>query len=241
MKFSLVSAVALAAGLVSVGSASAATVTVNAAANIYASGDSSTAAFSAGGVLPVAITLDPGTVSFQFDSVIAGLPVSGSSTGGATCVFEGSASSGDGNTCVNSATHVSAANGFGSFDFEGKSMVLVGTFVGDTKGSTPAGLSYTDAGANSTSSFSPELQQVFFIGDGRTSSSALQTFIVPTGAKTLYLGFADAYGFVGAPGAYDDNYGSVIASYTAAVPEPATYAMLLGGLALLAARRRQRN
>lgn len=241
MKFSSFSAMAFAAGLAATGAVSAATVTVDAQANIYAAGSSSTAGFSSGGLLPVAIDIDAGVVSFQFDSVLAGPPVDGSPTGGATCVYNGSASSGDGNTCVNSLTDLVAANGISSFYFSGKSMMLVGTFLGDIKGATPSGLSYTESGANSASSFSPGLQQVFFIGDGRSADNALQTFVVPTGAKTLYLGFADGYGFVGTPGAYGDNYGALIASYTPAVPEPATYAMLVAGLALMVARRSQRK
>lgn len=241
MKFTSISAMAATASLAAASAASAATATVDAQANIYAAGSSSTAGFSNGGLLPVAINIDAGVVSFQFDSVLAGPPVDGSPTGGVTCVYNGSASSGDGNTCVNSLTDLQSANGISSFYFSGKSMMLVGTFLGDIKGATPSGLSYTESEANSTSSFAPGLQQVFFIGDGRTTGNALQTFVVPTGAKTLYLGFADGYGFVGAPGAYGDNYGSLVASYTAAVPEPATYAMLTAGFALMVARRSKRN
>lgn len=57
--------------------------------------------------------------------------------------------------------------------------------------------------------FAPMLQQVFFIGDGRTSAGALQRFRVPVGATRLYLGYADAFGFLGPPGYYGDNYGSL--------------------------------
>lgn len=221
--------------------AAAQTVTIDAQANIYAGGSVDTSAFDQGGVLPVAINVGPGTLSFQFTSVTAGSPVDGSPTGGATCQYGGLASSGDGNICVNTRTDVSAANGFSSFVFEGKTMVLVGSFVGAVKGETPAGLSYTEAQANDFISLAPALQQVFFIGDGRSSDGGLQTFIVPTGATTLYLGFADAFGFVGAPGYYSDNYGSIVASYTAAVPEPTTWGLMAAGVGLLAAARRVRR
>ena len=49
--------------------------------------------------------------------------------------------------------------------------------------------------ANSNTSFSPLIGQQFFIGDGRPASNALQTFNVPRSATTLYLGFAESFGF----------------------------------------------
>jgi hypothetical protein len=59
---------------------------------------------------------------------------------------------------------------------------------------------------------SPLIQQTFFIGNGRTSSGAVQTFHVPAGATRLYLGFADAVSFVGTPCCYGDNSGSLTAT-----------------------------
>lgn len=222
-------------------SAASGTVNVSAQANIYAAGSASTAGFALGGVLPVALAVDA-AASFRFTSVAAGPSAVGSPTGGATCVFDGPASSGDGNTCVNGYTDVYAANGYSAFYFGGKTMPLVGLFVGATPGDTPAVTPTSDTEANALDAFAPRLQQVFFIGDGRTADSALQTFAVPAGATTLYLGFADAYGFVGDPGYYDDNYGSLQVSYeTAAVPEPAAWLMLGGGLALLGLRRPRRS
>lgn len=224
--------IAVLAGLAAAASAGAVTVNVDAQANIYAAGLASTAGFSDGGQLPVALLLSPGQGSIRFDSIVAGLPVAGSPTGGATCVFNGAASSGDGNTCVSSVTNVFAANGYSSFYLDGRSMSLVGVFVGETKSATaPAGQSMSISDANSAASFAPLLQQVFFIGDGLTSDGTQQSFLVPTGAKTLYLGFADAYGFYGAPGAYGDNYGSL--NVTTAVPEPASVALTAIGLAAL--------
>ena len=54
----------------------------------------------------------------------------------------------------------------------------------------------------------PALGQLFFIGDGRTSAGSVQRFAVPNGAARLYLGIADAWGFQGPAGYYDDNGGS---------------------------------
>jgi hypothetical protein len=53
------------------------------------------------------------------------------------------------------------------------------------------------------------MRQIFFIGDGRTHDGEAQRFKVPRGATRLYLGFADAWGWRGAPGYFDDNSGSL--------------------------------
>jgi hypothetical protein len=62
----------------------------------------------------------------------------------------------------------------------------------------------------------PQLGQSFFIGDGLTGtdSGSQQRFLVPPGATTLYLGFADGYRFQGTPGWYADNTGNVVLRLT---------------------------
>jgi hypothetical protein len=57
-------------------------------------------------------------------------------------------------------------------------------------------------------SLSPQLGQVFYIGDGVTASGVQQVFHIPPGATTLYLGLADASSFAGAPCCYQDNTGT---------------------------------
>jgi PEP-CTERM motif len=112
---------------------------------------------------------------------------------------------------------------------------LAGAFVGSTLSTTtPSALDFTGAGKAAFASLSPELQQAFFIGDGLTGdgTGTTQTFYVPTGATTLYLGISDACGYSGGPSCYDDNGGSFTVNYTGAtagVPEPATWAMFLLG------------
>lgn len=60
-----------------------------------------------------------------------------------------------------------------------------------------------------------------------------QTFVAPVGATRLFLGIPDGFGFVGLPGAYDDNDGSyevrigVNEIPTGVVPEPSALAMWL--------------
>ena len=133
---------------------------------------------------------------------------------------------------------------------------LVGVFESTTTPADPAHSSATtsyDAAALMNASYSPALYDAFFIGDGLTGNNGLgqsdgttQTFFVPLGATTLVLGFADAGGYSGAPGSYGDNLGSLdvtVDGIGGAVPEPATWAMMLGGFGLVggAMRRRQRT
>ena len=89
---------------------------------------------------------------------------------------------------------------------------LVGVFVHERGpgGTTPAALDFTTGAGTGFTNIAPELDQTFFIGDGLTGddTGTLQTFTVPHGARTLYLGISDACGFNGAPGCYFDNEGT---------------------------------
>jgi hypothetical protein len=85
---------------------------------------------------------------------------------------------------------------------------------------------------------SPELKQVFFIGDGKTSSSVNQKFYVPNGATRLFLGTADGSQWVNNGGGFTTN----ITSYTqAAVPEPTSMAIFGIGALGIAYRARRRK
>ena len=101
--------------------------------------------------------------------------------------------------------------------YEGPQFALSGVFTnGHPSGSPPA--DYSFGGGTEPSTFSPQLNQVFFIGDGLTgtnsNSGSPQLFIVPANATELWLGFADAVDFNGPPGTYGDNVGSLIVSGT---------------------------
>jgi hypothetical protein len=100
---------------------------------------------------------------------------------------------------------------------------LCGFFMNSTNTSSstaPATLNFTTQTlggisglGDSESTLSPQLGQVFLIGDGLTGdgSGSVQQFIVPDGATELFLGVSDAPAFdgggSGGPGAYDDNLG----------------------------------
>jgi hypothetical protein len=135
-------------------------------------------------------------------------------------------------------TTVTSYGGLSGIDVDQNDMFLVGVFLdaSEPSGPGPAVLSYNygTPGSLSTSdpSFSPALDEVFFIGDGLTGTGTgnQQIFNVPAGADRLYLGFADSFDSV--PSYYADNVGSLTATFeiTTATPEPAYGFLLTGGL-----------
>lgn len=118
---------------------------------------------------------------------------------------------------------------------------LMGVFLGTaspTGGSTPTQLDFS--GGLSFTTLSPQIGQMFFIGNGLTGDTnvsdfggTVQSFIVPTDATRLFLGTSDGFGWY-------NNSGKFVVEITA-VPEPETYAMLMAGLGLLGAVARRRK
>ena len=73
---------------------------------------------------------------------------------------------------------------------------LVGVFLDDNQPSltaAPATLDFSSSSARNYSSISPQLKQIFFIGDGLTDSGSTQSIIPPAGATRLFLATWDFY------------------------------------------------
>ena len=92
---------------------------------------------------------------------------------------------------------------------------LVGVFTNGAPAG-PAPPDYDYSGGVNQATFSPQLNQVFFIGDGMTGtgSGSVQTFNVPATATQLWLGFPDMHLSGQQPFAYGDNSGSLAVSGT---------------------------
>ncbi len=137
----------------------------------------------------------------------------------------------------------SSISSFGGISgYLGTQGALVGLFLDNAipDGAAPARLDFSNTGLGvDFDTLSPDLGQVFFIGDGVTSLNVFQEFIAPVGATRLFVGITDAFGFNGAPGAFDDNDGSYRIKIginedpdgPVTVPEPTTLSMLVLGLA----------
>ncbi|HEX8325054.1 MAG TPA: pilus assembly protein TadG-related protein [Tepidisphaeraceae bacterium] len=75
---------------------------------------------------------------------------------------------------------------------------MMGVFLNNTQPTASAmagALDYTTPASRDAANYAPALKQVFFIGDGLSSSVRLQTFKAPAGATRLYIGVMDAKGW----------------------------------------------
>lgn len=124
-----------------------------------------------------------------------------------------------------------------------KVLGLIGVFLDGsvpTGATQPASLDF--ASGLDFATLAPGLAQMFWIGDGvtGTATGATQVFTAPIGATRLFLGTVDGY-------AWNDNSGTyaVTANYTGAtvggVPEPATWALLVGGFGFVGGALRRRT
>jgi len=68
--------------------------------------------------------------------------------------------------------------------------------------SAPANLDFGTQAARDYTNLSPDLKQVFFIGDCVTSSGLAQTVVVPAGATRLFLGPMDGFHWYDNVGAF---------------------------------------
>jgi len=152
-----------------------------------------------------------------------------------------SAPGGDGPDGSNFTSHTNGVqDGFSNPNIPFDAMV--GVFIDGTSPNTsmtPASVDFSVTGGTSFSSLSPGLQQIFFIGDGLTGtgSGAVQSFIAPAGATTLWLGTWDSYQWWNNVG----QFSLTVNDTSSAVPLPAAawpgFAALGLAAAALTARR----
>jgi hypothetical protein len=217
------------------GAANAGSVTVLGQNGIWLAGQSSGATVSgyfgadtAPGNSPVQIDLTGPTQTF--------------SATGSTSV-DGSCFAGPNGGCYSDQSSFSPAPWSG--EYNGPADALIGIFLGagaPTLGSVGGYVGPTDFVAGSDyqnpanvgpGSYAPQLDQIFLIGDGSG-----ETFTAPPGATRLFLGVADSIG------ASTGDLGSLSVDFTggvAAVPEPATWALLLASFAGVGAMMRRRR
>lgn len=183
-------------------------VSINAKCNIFAAGLSSVPELDGGGgILPVKIPLEGRTVV-----TLPGLK------GKTSCsdAFFGP----EGGECAGGDTNLEPLGPISGITHHRKTMFVVGVFLpadGQPSGPPPESLDFTANDEFAT--LSPRLGQVFFIGDAMAGRARTpQKFIAPQGAGALYLGFADGFGFQGAPSYYDDNDGVITGTVRLAAP-----------------------
>jgi hypothetical protein len=72
---------------------------------------------------------------------------------------------------------------------------VMGIFLDDNvpSGTPPPTLDFSTGASRDFTSLSPQLNQVFFIGDGVTSGGTQQQFVIPSGATRLFIGKMDGY------------------------------------------------
>ena len=179
------------------------TLTVSAKANVFGAGLSvMPAAGGGGGTTPTAYALPAGARQLTFHG----------GSGYVTCCsgFTTPPKNGPegGTPLTPGGTDIPAVGSISGVSMP-KQMFLAGVFLG--KGAPSGSPPSTD-----TPTRNPVLRQVFYVGGGPHWVN------VPTGATRLFLGFADAYGFHGPAGWYEDNAGTVQIGLTVSTRAPTT-------------------
>jgi hypothetical protein len=236
------------------------TVNVDAKTNIFGAGDTTVPTPTVNNPVPGEYGLLPPSISFTAG---AGQQLKFSSVTGKVSCWDGAPAPAqdqingpDGGTCANTNTNIIPVynNGIPGVIDNNRTMFLMGVFLSDqaptgNPGETsairnPANLPYQTNVTNqkNQSPIQAQLAIPFFIGDGYTDSGLQQIFLVPDTATRLFLGFADAASFQGAPRQYQDNTGSLTANFeigsATAVPTPAVLPGLIGfGLGIWRKRR----
>jgi hypothetical protein len=101
-------------------------------------------------------------------------------------------------------TDVTSYGGISGIIHRNNGMFLVGVFLSDAAPSDPAPPRLDFTWRDRPRILAPRVGQTFMVGDGKG-----RTYRVPPEATRLFLGFADAYLYEGAPGWYGNNGGQV--------------------------------
>jgi len=202
------------------------TLTVSAQSNIFAAGrqESINSLGSYDGWLPVAITFQPRTGQW-----ITFTSVTGRIASFYNMNYPDSWHGADGDnlgdwSTDHLGTDVYSFNGLSGIRDE-TSLPLVGVFLNDEIPSDPAPPRLDFMQAHEFETLSPQLKQIFFIGDGltKTGTGQRQKFYIPPTATRLFLGFAESSQlWTKLPGEYNDNSGELVVAYEITLPPEAT-------------------
>lgn len=183
-----------------------ATLRVSAKADLFAAGLQALPQLAGGaGVLPPAFRFAAGP-----RKVLTFSSVSGKLNWGQAVAPFGP----DGDNAPGLSTNIQSLGAISGMFVRGKELFLAGVFLTSDPPALPAPPRLRLSSPESIRALAPKLQQVFYIGDGRTSSGEIQKFTVPPDATRVYLGFIDAAAFRGQPGYYYDNKGTVRAVFS---------------------------
>jgi hypothetical protein len=94
----------------------------------------------------------------------------------------------------------------GMSDINAPANALIGVFLGPDRpdtSSAPSALDFGTSQSRDYTTISPSLKQVFFIGDGRTSTGEVQSVNIPNGATRLFLGPMDGVGWWNNSGSFN--------------------------------------
>ena len=238
------------------------TVSIDGGDAIFLAGRTDLVIPPAGAVWPGGLTRHPVTPELIKETLPPIIPVAGGQTVRVLDPADGAISFFNGFGGVSfgpQGNGVPGSSSLGSFGgisgYFGTQGALVGVFLTNAVPSAgpPATLDFSAGGLGvDFTTLSPALNQVFFIGDGKTNLNVFQEFVAPAGTTRLALGVVDGFGFNGPPGAYDDNDGGYrIRVGIDEIPVPGNdvpipgalplFASGLGMIGLLAWRRKRKR
>lgn len=170
-----------------------ATQIVLATANVFGAGHDVGPAPGGGGrgTLPTLWPIAPGAASVEVTCAM-----------GLVIPIRGVTGANDAEGDLVGGTNIESFEGISGIINTANGMFLTGVFLTDAEPADPAPERLDFSGGADFESLSPLLAQTFFVGDGEG-----RRFVVPAGATRLFLGFADAAGYLGLPGWYGNNAG----------------------------------